>query len=155
MKRIVSLLLAALTLSAAGCSKAPEALDMPSKIQSTAEQALPESGKRLDEIALPEAQTRQDQPVVTDQAEPEPDQTGAAAAEQAEPPAEDPITMEGKDMQITFDRLPDTLEEFSALCNDLTKPENTCALFLLALNLYTKDKAAGEKAIDMLRGPGP
>ena len=155
MKRIVSLLLAALTLSAAGCSKAPEALDMPSKIQSPAEQALPESGKRLDEIALPEAQTRQDQPVVTDQAEPEPDQTGAAAAEQAGPPAEDPITMEGKDMQITFDRLPDTLEEFSALCNDLTKPENTCALFLLALNLYTKDKAAGEKAIDMLRGPRP
>ena len=155
MKRIVSLLLAALTLSAAGCSKAPEALDMPSKTQSQDEQALPESGKRLDEIALPEAQTRQDQPVVTDQAEPEPDQTGAAAAEQAEPPAEDPITMEGKDMQITFDRLPDTLEEFSALCNDLTKPENTCALFLLALNLYTKDKAAGEKAIDMLRGPRP
>lgn len=155
MKRIVSLLLAALTLSAAGCSKAPEALDMPSKIQSPAEQALPESGKRPDEIALPEAQTRQDRPVVTDQAEPEPDQTGAAAAEQAEPPAEDPITMEGKDMQITFDRLPDTLEEFSALCNDLTKPENTCALFLLALNLYTKDKAAGEKAIDMLRGPRP
>lgn len=155
MKRIVSLLLAALTLSAAGCSKAPEALDMPSKIQSPAEQALPESGKRPDEIALPEAQTRQDQPVVTDQAEPEPDQTGAAAAEQAEPPAEDPITMEGKDMQITFDRLPNTLEEFSALCNDLTKPENTCALFLLALNLYTKDKAAGEKAIDMLRGPRP
>ena len=77
------------------------------------------------------------------------------AAEQAEPPAEDPITMEGKDMQITFDRLPDTLEEFSALCNDLTKPENTCALFLLALNLYTKDKSAGEKAIDMLRGPRP
>ena len=134
MKRIVSLLLAALTLSAAGCSKAPEALDMPSKTQSQVEQALPENGKRLDEIALPEAQTRQDQPVVTDQAEPEPDQTGAAAAEQAEPPAEDPITMEGKDMQITFDRLPDTLEEFSALCNDLTKPENTCALFLLALN---------------------
>lgn len=66
MKRIVSLLLAALTLSAAGCSKAPEALDMPSKIQSPVEQALPESGKRLDEIALPEAQTRQDQPVVTD-----------------------------------------------------------------------------------------
>ena len=28
-------------------------------------------------------------------------------------------------------------------------------LFLLALNLYTKDKAAGEKAIDMLRGPRP
>lgn len=76
MKRIVSLLLAALTLSAAGCSKAPEALDMPSKTQSPVEQALPESGKRLDEIALPEAQTRQDQPVVTDQAEPEPDQTG-------------------------------------------------------------------------------
>ena len=102
-------------LSAAGCSKAPEALDMPSKTQSQAEQALPESGKRLDEIALPEAQTRQDQPVVTDQAEPEPDQTGAAAAEQAEPPAEDPITMEGKDMQITFDRLPDTLEELIKL----------------------------------------
>ena len=65
MKRIVSLLLAALTLSAAGCSKAPEALDMPSKIQSPVEQALPESGKRLDEIALPEAQTRQDQPAGT------------------------------------------------------------------------------------------
>lgn len=140
-------------LSAAGCSRAPEAPDMPSKTQSPAEQALPESGKRLNEIALPEAQTQQAQPVVTDQAEPEPEQTEAAATEQAEPPAEDPITMEGKDMQITFDRLPDTLEEFSALCNDLTKPENTCALFLLALNLYTKDKAAGEKAIDMLPGP--
>ena len=44
-------------LSAAGCSKAPEAPDMPSKTQSPAEKALPESGKRLNEIALPEAQT--------------------------------------------------------------------------------------------------
>ncbi|MFR7853141.1 MAG: DUF6935 domain-containing protein [Christensenellales bacterium] len=169
MKRIVSLLLAALTLSAAGCSKAPEALDMPSKIHSQVEQALPESGKRPDEIALPEAQTRQDQPVVTDQAEPEPDQTGLPR--QSRPSRNRirpgcrgragraaggrPHNHGGKDMQITFDRLPDTLEEFSALCNDLTKPENTCALFLLALNLYTKDKAAGEKAIDMLRGPRP
>lgn len=57
---------------------------------------------------------------------------------------------------ITFSALPRTLQEFEALPQmDLTNPENTCALFLAALNLYVNDKNAGIEAINMLRGPRP
>lgn len=57
-------------------------------------------------------------------------------------------------MKITIQSVPTTFDEFSALPqNDLSKPENTCALFLLALHLYIKDTDAGIDAINMLRGP--
>lgn len=50
----------------------------------------------------------------------------------------------------------DTSEEFSALPqNDLSKPENTCAMFLLALALYLKDCDAGVATLNTLRGPRP
>lgn len=59
-------------------------------------------------------------------------------------------------MQICIKTLPLTLGEFSALPEqDLTKPENTCALFLLALNLYTKNKDGGIAALNRLCGPRP
>ena len=57
-------------------------------------------------------------------------------------------------MKITIKSVPTTFEEFSALPqNDLSKPENTCALFLIALELYIKDKDAGIAAVNGLRGP--
>ena len=64
-----------------------------------------------------------------------------------------PVKMEVKDMQVTFDRLPNDYNEFAALATDLTRPENTCALFMLALDLYTRDKDAGVEAVNLLRGP--
>ena len=59
-------------------------------------------------------------------------------------------------MKSVFDTLPETFEQFSTLAQGkLSQPENTCALFLLALDLYTKDKDAGTPAINLLRGPRP
>ena len=59
-------------------------------------------------------------------------------------------------MQIRFESIPSTLSEFTALPErDLGKPENTCALFLLALNLYTKNKEEGVAAMNILCGPRP
>ena len=59
-------------------------------------------------------------------------------------------------MKITVLSVPTTSEEFSALPqNDLSKPENTCTMFLLALALYLKDSNAGVAALNTLRGPRP
>ena len=59
-------------------------------------------------------------------------------------------------MKVMIQAVPATLEEFSALPqNDLSKPENTCAMFLLALALYLKDGDAGVAAVNTLRGPRP
>ena len=59
-------------------------------------------------------------------------------------------------MKITVSSVPTTSEEFSALPqNDLSKPENTCTMFLLALALYLKDSNAGVAALSTLRGPRP
>lgn len=59
-------------------------------------------------------------------------------------------------MKLTVGSVPQSLEELTALSqSDLSKPENTCAMFLLALNLYVKDKNAGIEAINILRGPRP
>lgn len=56
--------------------------------------------------------------------------------------------------QVVFDRMPETLEEFSSMAQmDLTKPENTCAMFLCAVNLFVKDRDAGVAAINLLKGP--
>ena len=38
---------------------------------------------------------------------------------------------------------------------DLRQPENTCALFLCALNLFVHDREAGVEAINLLKGPKP
>ena len=57
-------------------------------------------------------------------------------------------------MTVVFSAFPTTLDAFrSAEQNDLTKPENTCAMFLAALALFDRDKAAGTEAINLLRGP--
>lgn len=59
-------------------------------------------------------------------------------------------------MTITVTSVPETIAEFSALSqNDLSIPENTCLMFLLALKLWLKDKNAGAEAINRLRGPRP
>ena len=52
---------------------------------------------------------------------------------------------------------PTSFAEFSAMpqAGDLTKPENTCALLLCALDLFTKDRAGGVEALNKLRGPRP
>ena len=56
-------------------------------------------------------------------------------------------------MQVTLTHLPDTAAEFEALPR--RTPEQVCACFLCALNLYIKDKDAGVAAMDLLRGPRP
>ena len=56
-------------------------------------------------------------------------------------------------MQIILNELPQTAAEFSAA--DLTRPEMTCALFIAALQLYTRDANAGVAAMNVLRGPRP
>lgn len=56
-------------------------------------------------------------------------------------------------MQVTLNQLPATAAEFEALPR--RTPEEVCACFLCALNLYIKDKDAGVAAMDLLRGPGP
>ena len=59
-------------------------------------------------------------------------------------------------MFVTFYSIPTTIAEFSSLPQtDLSKPENTCAMLLLALELYTKNKDAGIEAVNLLRGPRP
>ena len=59
-------------------------------------------------------------------------------------------------MLITLNQIPVTIQEFqTCLQLDLSKPENTCAMFLCALQLYIKDKDAGVEAMNMLRGPRP
>lgn len=56
-------------------------------------------------------------------------------------------------MQVTLTHLPGTAAEFEALPR--RAPEEVCACFLCALNLYIKDKDAGVAAMDLLRGPRP
>ena len=56
-------------------------------------------------------------------------------------------------MQVTINNLPTTMAEFEALPH--RTPEEVCAGFLCALNLYIKDKDAGIAAMNLLRGPRP
>ena len=59
-------------------------------------------------------------------------------------------------MLITLNQIPVTIQEFQTCPQlDLSKPENTWAMFLCALQLYIKDKDAGVEAMNMLRGPRP
>lgn len=59
-------------------------------------------------------------------------------------------------MSVTLNQIPGTLQEFR-MCPqmDLSRPENTCVMFLCALQLYIKDREAGVAAMNMLRGPRP
>ena len=56
-------------------------------------------------------------------------------------------------MQITLQTLPAALAELEALPR--TTPEEVCAGFLCALNLFQTDRDAGVAAMDLLRGPRP
>ena len=55
-----------------------------------------------------------------------------------------------------FDKLPKTLDEFKALpIFDLTQPQNTAALTLLALCVFPEDKEECFRILDFLNGPKP
>ncbi len=57
-------------------------------------------------------------------------------------------------MKTVFDKMPANLEEFKAMeLMDLTKPENTCTMFLCALQLFVEDREVGVEAINILKGP--
>ena len=57
-------------------------------------------------------------------------------------------------VKVIINKLPTNLEEFKSMSQmDLTKPENTCAMFLCALNLFVQDKSTGIEAINILKGP--
>ena len=59
-------------------------------------------------------------------------------------------------MKVIMNTLPETLDEFQAMPQmDLTRPENTCAMFLCALNVYLHDRDSGIEAMNLLRGPRP
>ncbi|MGI5900033.1 MAG: DUF6935 domain-containing protein [Christensenellales bacterium] len=57
-------------------------------------------------------------------------------------------------MKVVFEALPTSAGELAGSVQmNLTKPENTCALFLCALNIFTKDRQEGVAAINALKGP--
>ena len=59
-------------------------------------------------------------------------------------------------MNVILQRLPVNLQELREMPEmELTAPENTCAMFLISLYLYLKDKKAGTEAVNLLRGPRP
>ena len=61
----------------------------------------------------------------------------------------------GSSLSVSFNKLPASIEEFTALpqLSDLTKPQNTAALLIAAFELYVHDPEAGVAAINMLKGP--
>lgn len=59
-------------------------------------------------------------------------------------------------MQVTLTKLPESLQEFKEIAAmGLAAPENVCALFLCALNLYCADKDSGIEAMNIIKGPKP
>ncbi len=59
-------------------------------------------------------------------------------------------------MTVKFETLPNNITEFSVLANNgLTKPENTCALFICAVNMLANNLNEGLNAINLLKGPQP
>ncbi len=57
-------------------------------------------------------------------------------------------------MHIHIEHWPNDLEEFKNLeLFDLSNPYYTTTLFLIALDLFVKDKDTGVEAINMLKGP--
>ncbi len=59
-------------------------------------------------------------------------------------------------VEIVFEHIPETLEEFTALPQaELSTPFDTAALTVLALCTYPKDKELSFAMLDYLRGPRP
>ncbi len=59
-------------------------------------------------------------------------------------------------MVVSFDTLPNSLNEFSILVNEgMTAPEKTCALFICSVNILAQNMSEGLDAINMLKGPQP
>ena len=58
-------------------------------------------------------------------------------------------------MQVTIQRIPESLREFEALAAEGRQPERICALFLCALSLFDRSMTDGVSAMDLLRGPRP
>ena len=59
-------------------------------------------------------------------------------------------------IEIVIESLPQTMDEFIALPQmDLTVPQHTVALFLIALCNFVKDRKLGKSMIDKLKGPVP
>lgn len=55
-----------------------------------------------------------------------------------------------------FDKLPSTVEEFKAcLYLDLKDAHNTFAMFIVAIDIFVKDQAAGVECLNILKGPVP
>lgn len=59
--------------------------------------------------------------------------------------------------QVMLGKLPGSLREFEELMQHMDRqaPESVCALFIAALHVFTKNKAEGIAAINLLRGPRP
>lgn len=59
-------------------------------------------------------------------------------------------------MNIALEQLPSSLEQFKAMPElQMTRPEDTCAMLLCALQLYVQLPQEGLEAINLLRGPRP
>lgn len=57
-------------------------------------------------------------------------------------------------VKLILGKIPSNLEEFKSMKEmDLTKVENTCAMFLCALDLFIRDRNTGVEAINILKGP--
>lgn len=58
--------------------------------------------------------------------------------------------------EVIVNVLPKTLNEFTAMPQmDLSVPQNTAAMFLIALHVFVKNRKLGKSMIDMLKGPVP
>ncbi|NLB50874.1 MAG: hypothetical protein GX809_04770 [Clostridiaceae bacterium] len=59
-------------------------------------------------------------------------------------------------MTISFPSLPENLDQFMPLAEDMMKePQGTAALLIVALGLYVKEREAGLAALNVLHGPRP
>ena len=58
-------------------------------------------------------------------------------------------------MQVTIQKMPESLPAFEALAAEGRQPERICALFLCALSLFDKNMTDGVNATNLLRGPKP
>lgn len=58
-------------------------------------------------------------------------------------------------MQVTIQKIPESLQEFETLAGAQRTPEMICALFLCALSLFDREQGTGTAAMNILRGPQP
>lgn len=57
-------------------------------------------------------------------------------------------------MQIVINSLPKTVEDFVAMPQmDISVPQHTIALFLVALDVFSRDRMLGRQMIELLKGP--